>query len=748
MKGRAELLATCAALVIGAGLVSPTLAASSKAPPIAQADPVWWYEGFVEVGGRFDLNDPDKKTLGKFYDYRDLRPGPFGNFFIGSHRSGADPIDIEIWGKNVGWDDQAFGVDFASPGTYYLTFGWDETPHVFSKDAKTLYNGVGGNTLTLRSFLTFPASADDVGIINRNSQTIDLGYRRDTATAAGRWTPNDNWDFNVDYDYTHREGTQGNGSVSFSGGGGTRSTFEVPKPVDDTTHNAHLKGEYIGTTPWNTAFNVAVGGGYSSYNNRWDSYTFENPWNPVNTANGPRLNRYSLAPDNEAGSVNVTGAVGLPFNSRYMGTFQWSNMTSDQPNLPYTINPLAGIGAGPYVTPGRETQTILSNNVIHTKITSDLESTLKYRYYNYNPQDNPASAINYTPNPDSNSGFPDDEQKLRHPAAYTKQNADAQIAYRPWKWLNVGALYDWERWDRTWRNAATTNEHTGKVFLDSKWGFSNFRASIQYSERRFDEYSLGFYYLNDTSNNSYYLMKDMANRDRTKGMISWAVDITRDITVTPNAGFRNDQYRTPVDFTTSSEIGLKQDNSWNAGVDTTWRVSPAISLFVAYMFENGYRQVFENSAPPKANVETFDQDHTVIVGSKITVIPDKLFLDVNYTFTKSTSVWNLSPTAGGQQYPGMVDYPAIHNTLNRIDAHAKYMLDDSFMRSAGFMGKAYIKARVLWEKNENDSWQSLQNQFGWLVNPGNATTADSIWLGTGNPNYDVVVGMLSFGVKW
>jgi hypothetical protein len=59
-----------------------------------------------------------------------------------------------------------------------------------------------------------------------------------------------------------------------------------------------------------------------------------------------------------------------------------------------------------------------------------------------------------------------------------------------------------------------------------------------------------------------------------------------------------------------------------------------------------------------------------------------------------------------------------------------------------------VKARVLWEKNTNDSWQSLQNQAGLLIFPTNATTAYSIWMATGNPNYDVVLGQVSFGVTW
>ena len=151
MKMRAGLLGTCAvsALVIGLGFASPALAADvmpMKAPPLAA--PLWWYEGFAEIGGRFDMNSPDKSTLGKFYAYRDLRPGVFGNFFFGAHRT-VDPFDIEVWGKNVGWEDQAYGLDITKPGSYYLTFGWDETPHDYWQNAKTLYTGIGGNILTV-----------------------------------------------------------------------------------------------------------------------------------------------------------------------------------------------------------------------------------------------------------------------------------------------------------------------------------------------------------------------------------------------------------------------------------------------------------------------------------------------------------------------------------------------------------------------------------------------------------------------
>ena len=95
---------------------------------------------------------------------------------------------------------------------------------------------------------------------------------------------------------------------------------------------------------------------------------------------------YWLPPNNQAKSVSVSGGVGLPWNSRYMGTFQYTKMTSDATGLPFSGNPLVlaalpGFGTS-YTTPDRETSTTLFNNVLNTQITSDLKSTLRYRYYN------------------------------------------------------------------------------------------------------------------------------------------------------------------------------------------------------------------------------------------------------------------------------------------------------------------------------------------------------------------------------
>jgi len=180
-------------------------------------------------------------------------------------------------------------------------------------------------------------------------------------------------------------------------------------------------------------------------------------------------------------------------------------------------------------------------------------------------------------------------------------------------------------------------------------------------------------------------------------------------------------------------------------------VNPGIAFYVSYTHENGERQVYASTPTDptsKLELETNDRIDTVIVGSKIMVIPEKLFVDANYTYTKSTSEWASNCTQYGCLFTPLPTFPDSRNTLQRLDVQAKYFLDDGFVRSAGWIGKAYVKARLLWEHNSSDAWQPLQQQLGWSVNSGDTTMRRAIFLATGDPNYAVVLGQLSFGVKW
>jgi MtrB/PioB family decaheme-associated outer membrane protein len=753
MKGRAGLLATCAVLVIGAGLGTPAFAGEK---PAAAAAPMWWYDGFAEIGGRFDLNNPNKTSLGEFYRYRDLQPGVFGNFLFGAHRSGADPFDFAVWGKNAGWDDEAFGIDVASPGTYYLTFGWDQTPHVYSWDAKTTYGPLGSNVLSTPSYPgasvppANPApSAADVAFVNSNSTLFDLGFRRDTASAAARWTPNDNWDINADYSHTHRDGLQYQSAVTFTtpagGFGPTRATIELPKPVDDTTQNGRINAEYAGISPWGKPFNVALGYGVSLYNNDDKSLTFKNPWNAgAAAANFPLWNQYSLWPDNQAQSVTASAGVGLPMNSRYMGTFQYSMMTQDETFLPSTVNPNFAVAVLPSSNLNGDVRTILSNNVLHTDITSYLKSTLRYRYYDYHSNQQPMTISGLLDSPDA-AGL---TTETAQPLNFTKQNASADLAWQPFSWLTVGPGYAWEHWSRgDYADTSVTGENIAKGFADAKWGWSTLRTSIQYGWRRYE-----VPYIGNTANNpasGAFKVLEYANRDRFQGMASWAVQVTRMLEVTPNGGFRNDDYQTdPFRGVGIGDIGITHDNSWNAGVDVAVNFNSTWAVYFSYNHENNYLQIYENSATPTLNMQTTDYNDTFIVGGKVTVIPEKLFVNANYTYALSKSVWTSDCTAYGCLNNPQPTFPTTHNKLQRLDVTAKYMLDDYVVPNAGWSAKPFVKLRLLWERNSSDNWQTVAQQLGWAINNADNTTTRAVFLATGNPNYNVVMGQVSVGLKW
>ena len=164
MKRRAKLLLTCAtgAIVISAGpmMLDAHAQTANKggdvwtngAPPLD----TWWFHGEIEAGGRVFLNNPQKdgvasqggKSLAKYYEYSTIKPGPFSNIWLSTgSRDGLYQIDVG--GKNIGYSDQNYYLEASKAGQQYFNFGWDQTPHVYSTSARTLYNGVGTNALTI-----------------------------------------------------------------------------------------------------------------------------------------------------------------------------------------------------------------------------------------------------------------------------------------------------------------------------------------------------------------------------------------------------------------------------------------------------------------------------------------------------------------------------------------------------------------------------------------------------------------------
>ena len=804
----------------------------TKAPAASVADTWWVYHGDVEFGGRFFANDPNKngiaslgqKSLGKYYEYSDIKPGVFGDGWLnGQTKDGL--YNFDIWADNVGYNDQRYEAGISKAGEYYFDIGWDQTPHIYSTNAQTLYSGLGGGALVLPPGLSNtlfndagcvrvagqqpagcasgnPSAAQRAAIqrdITNNLYTTDIGIRRDTAAVAFRWTPTDAWDVNFNYSNMHRWGSQVEGVVFSPGTSGVAA--QVPKPVNDSTQNFGVNGEYKGTSPWGKAFTFKLGYSGSIFEEAQNSYTVQNPF--CATGSGPGecarngspsspLALMTLWPNNSAHGFNSTIGADLPMKSRYMGTVAYTWMRQNDSFIP-SISPVIFTNAGntvlgaPTALPASSLNgsinTFLSNNVITTQITPELKSKLSYRFYDY---------ANNTPE----LLFPDwtlTDVKSANittstyapvsslSVSYNKQNAGAELVWSPTRAWNVGAGYGYERYKWTRADTDVTNENSGKVFADWKpTSWFTTRASWVVSDRRYDNYDyrnlVGNFQWSDplcvnpqpapaqqcnvqysTAVRQFYL----DNRERQVGKFSVAIDVLRGLTVTPTFGYQDDNYSI-----SATEVGLTRSQSIKTGIEVAYAYNPWTNVLLAYMNEQ-YRQNLKYTTAccsaalnPMTAANTWHADisdtvNTFMAAANWGAIPDKLDFRLSYTISLSNNDQPIKADNGAQPAQGSGattptgtggNFPDVRGQWSRLEALAKYTFDKDSVRMLGINGQAYAKLRYVWERNSVNNYDQdiMQSYMDPLIN----NTGFMTWMAYNNPNYNVHLIGASLGVKW
>ena len=395
--------------------------------------------------------------------------------------------------------------------------GGTSTPHLYSTSAQTFYQGLGTGALSLPpglvgtggfGNLTFSGAnpgPGQVGIRPFLYQT-DLGIQRDTGSVAYRWTPTDAWDIKADYSHLSRTGTQVDGVVGFGNpGGGNSATIQVPRPVDDTTQNYGLNGEYAGTSLWGKKYSFKMAYNGSQYTDNLSSYTIQDPFTSASSSAGTSpFARMSLWPSNQMNAVSGTLGADLPWMSRYAGTLSYTMMRQNDAFQPMSNNPsivgAANIAATvlPASSLNGSINTLLSSNVITTKITPELTNKLSYRYYDFK---NDTPELLFAPAGCTTNCWISLDRATATEAAirslsisYTKQNAGEELVWHPTREWTLGAAYGFERYTWTREFVDSTNENSAKVFADWKpASWFTLRSSGYFSDRRYDNYNYNAY---------------------------------------------------------------------------------------------------------------------------------------------------------------------------------------------------------------------------------------------------------------
>jgi MtrB/PioB family decaheme-associated outer membrane protein len=709
--------------------------------------------GEGEAGGRGFPDRSSESDRAKFGEYRDIPSGGFLEDLRLQLESKDETYSLELGAREPGEKDQNFFLRSSKAGRYYFLFEWDQLPHVFSNNGRSLFSGTGGGNLrvsdTVQSDLEAASVAPDTAairtIINENVRDIDLQMRQDVARTGFRYTPLPEWDFRLGYSLTQKKGSRPFGANTRTNNTSPFNTVEIPEPIDYQTHDITAGAEYA--SDWGS-----IGLNYtgSIFGNDNASVTWDNPFRTTDSATlGPARGRHALSPDNVAHSVALNGALNLPWASRLMGTVSYGWMRQDESFLPMTTNLLLTPSPLPASSLDGRIDTLLANFALNTRLLRDVSMTARYRFYLVNNKTSELTFLDYVTADGGVTGAGATAPDRRALALeYNRHNAGLDLGWRPLRMLSLKAGYGWERYDRDRRDADVTNEHSGKFSADlTPIDWLLLRASYLFAARRYDKYDhehfVGDPTFADNPPSGLHMHEnlrkfDMANRDRNKVDLLAQLMPLDSLTFTTSFGFGNDDFKN-VGF------GITGDDNWNVGADVVYVPVPDVALYANYMHEN-FKSKMRSRQRGGSQGDSADYDwgskwrdivDTVGAGVDLALIPKKLDLRLGYGFSTATGEVK-TRALGANPAPSItaVNFPDTKSRLHELTTRLSLHLTKSVTAKL-----TYIYER--W--TDKDFTQDPMQPYMQGVDGG---ASRSVFLGATRPNYGVHIIGLSFRFRF
>jgi MtrB/PioB family decaheme-associated outer membrane protein len=661
--------------------------------------------GEVEVGGRFVPEGSSAFGSSKYEEYREQRPGVFGNArLLLEGKEGK--YYFEGSATDIAERDQHYEVASGRYGRYRLELEFDELVHVFSNTARTLYSDQGGGALdfpdatqsTIQGLGTSALKSAALQSALSGATAVPLRFRLQTGRIGFFYRPLADLEVDTSYWVQQKEGTRPFG-MGFASPGGNFAN--VAAPIDERTHEV-TGGIQVARDTWSLRLDYTG----SFYENDLDTVAIDNPLQLTDgafTASGaggtstPGRGRTDLAPDNSAHTIRLSGAVTLPvdFPARFAGTFSYGMRFQNDPFVPHTINaniPTGNAGASlalPASGLDGEVRTLLANLVLTGRPLRDLSLTARYRFYDYD-SDIPLLIFDgHVVNDQSLS----DEDRGNTPMDHRTHNASLDASYRLARPATLKLGYEWERWDRSdHREVIRTDEHTWKAAIDYKPVASALlRAGYRFGIRRGTDYNT-FAHLAHTiideadfstsvTTGQSTLLRKFDEADRIRNQVDLLAQFSPrdDLTLAFTGGYGLTDY----DDTT---LGLTEDERWSVGTDIGYRPLERLALSAWYTFENIQFKQDSRWRPVSGGVAvdsslndwsstSEEQVHTAGVGADILLIPDRLDASLSYVLEiakAKTGATGVPGTTAAPDGGNAVDWPDIKDTLQTFIAALRY----------------------------------------------------------------------------
>jgi hypothetical protein len=294
-----------------------------RAPEMKQSEsePDWWISGWVEAGVMGTLGQDTKSAM--LNEYGDWRTGGVlsGLGFLAENRATA--LYVSGQAENVGRPDQYYQVKIGRYGVFDVTNYFDSIQHVYSTEAKSLWDGVGTDNLTLRGGLVPSAStAAQVSAVAAAVGDSTLSMTREKAGTNVSYTPTKELEFFVKASNEWRTGTQ---PISATFGypfqnGATQIIEPIHYQTVDVSSGVRWKADSFQA-------NLTYSGSF--FRNGSEELTWQNPGLTSNTTPGafiPTVGQLSLPPDNDYHTLKGDFAWAPTSALRFTGSLSYSLM--------------------------------------------------------------------------------------------------------------------------------------------------------------------------------------------------------------------------------------------------------------------------------------------------------------------------------------------------------------------------------------------------------------------------------------
>jgi MtrB/PioB family decaheme-associated outer membrane protein len=522
------------------------------------------WTGYIDAGAMGV--DQTTTNAAKFDEYRDLHPGVIDSLDANGE---SDHGYLDIYGENIGRDDQFLQLKGGQYGNYKFSIYADDIIHNLSFGAITPYSGAGSDSLT------FPG-----GKATTNTalwEPFDYSIQRRNYGGNFDLSTNSPFYLSAKSEELNTSGVRPTGGAQSSPGG---PSIELPTPTDYRTTQFSLEGGYA------TKQNLySVTWSQSHFTDDYQSFTWQNP---LITA-GTNLDSTSLPADNDYSKIAAKAVFKqLPFKGMLSLQASYADLTSGQ-SIPTSFIALTGAAGTTGTTTASNPSSGIFQGDVHNSAasatyTAQFTQQFDSRFYwNYRQRNDDSTQVVF--NTVAGACDPNGLTCTTRSIDYRTNNAGFDLGYRfnPENKLSGG--FSALNTNRTEIDFDDIEDNTAYIeFKNSTFDFLDIKARYQRLERNSD-----FLLANDGVNpsdpnflNRYVYRFDAAPLDQNLFKLSLDSSPTELLDLGGEFIFKDDNYKDTV-------LGLTSDtrNEYylNAtyGSPSSWRLTAFADLeYVRY----------------------------------------------------------------------------------------------------------------------------------------------------------------------